>query len=133
MSSSNGQAVNQSNLIRVYHCVHFLTLGNMLLLHKFRNERIAQLYLFSSYISFCSFLKILELLIHGQLFSYFLQYDLFSPYQSGFRPSHSTQDVLLYVVDSWHKAIDACKFVVAGILDLAKAFDRVNHDNKLFF
>ena len=38
------------------------------------------------------------------------------------------QDVLLYVVDSWRKAIDARKFVVAGYLDLAKAFDCVNHD-----
>ena len=38
------------------------------------------------------------------------------------------QDVLLYVVDSWHKAIDARKFVVAGFLDLVKAFDCVNHD-----
>ena len=81
----------------------------MLLLHQFRNQRIIQLS------------KILERVIHDQLVSYFLQYDLFSPYQSGFRPCHSTQDVLLYVVDSWRKAIDARKFVVAGFLDLAKA------------
>ena len=74
------------------------------------------------------FSKILERVIHDQLVLYFLQYNLFSPYQSGFRPGHSMQDVLLYVVDSWRKAIDARKFVVAGFLDLAKAFDCVNHD-----
>ena len=74
------------------------------------------------------FSKILERVIHDQLVSYFLQHNLFSPYQSGFRPCHSTQDVLLYVVDSWRKAIDTRKFVVAGFLDLAKAFDCVNHD-----
>ena len=64
---------------------------------------------------------------YDQLVSHFLQCDLFSPYQSGFRPCHSTQDVILYGVDSWHKAIDERKFVVAGFLDLAKAFDCVDH------
>ena len=48
-------------------------------------------------------------------------------YRSGFRPSHSTQDVLLYVVDCWRKAIDERKFVLTGFLDLTKAFDCVNH------
>ena len=47
---------------------------------------------------------------------------------SGFQPSYSTQDVLLYAADSWHEAIDAAKFVVAGILDLVKPPDCVNHD-----
>ena len=88
----------------------------------------------SALMNFCPILvlpvfsKILERVFHDQLVSYFLQYDLFSPYQSGFQPGHSMQDVLLYVVDSWRKAIDARKFVVAGFLDLAKAFDCVNHE-----
>ena len=73
------------------------------------------------------FSKILERVVHDQLVSHFLQCDLFSPYQSGFRPCHSTKDVLLYAVDSWRKAIDEHKFVVAGFLDLAKAFDYVDH------
>ena len=55
----------------------------------------------------------------------FFKNDLFFIYQTGFRPSHSTQ-VLLYVVDCWHKAIDERKFVLTGFLDLAKAFDCVN-------
>lgn len=37
------------------------------------------------------------------------------------------QDVLLHVVDSWRRAVDDGKFVVAGFLDLAKAFDCVDH------
>ena len=62
------------------------------------------------------------------MFPYLLKFNSFSAYQSGFHPSHSTQDVLLHVVDCWRKAIDDSKFVVAGFLDLAKAFDCVNHN-----
>ena len=58
---------------------------------------------------------------------HFLNFNLLSGFQSGFRASHSTQDVLLRVVDSWCKAIDDGKFVVAGFLDLAKALDCVDH------
>ena len=52
----------------------------------------------------------------------------FSSRQSGFRSGYSTQDVLLYVNDSWLKAIDVGQYVVAIFMDLAKAFDSVNHD-----
>ena len=40
--------------------------------------------------------------------------------------AHSTQEILLCVVDCWRRAIDE-KFVVAEFLDLAKAFDCVDH------
>ena len=35
----------------------------------------------------------------------------------------------MLAVDSWHKAIGACKFVVAYFLDLEKAYDYVNCNN----
>ena len=65
--------------------------------------------------------------MYDRLISHLLNFYLLSDFQSGFRPSHSTQDVLLHVVDCWRRAIDDGKFVVAGFLDLAKAFDFVNH------
>ena len=74
-----------------------------------------------------AFSKILEGVIYDLLISHFLNFNLLSEFQSGFRVSHSTQDVLLRVVDSWRKAIDDGKFVVAGFLDLAKIFDCVDH------
>ena len=49
------------------------------------------------------------------------------PHQSGFRAGYSTQDVLLHVTDKWLKAIDAGKYTGAVFLDLAKAFDTVDH------
>ena len=52
---------------------------------------------------------------------------LYSPHQSGFRSGYSTQDVLLHVTDKWLKAIDGGKFTGAVFLDLAKAFDTVDH------
>ena len=58
-----------------------------------------------------AFSKILERVIYNQLISHLLNFNLLSEFQSGFRPSHSTQDVLLHVVDCWHKAIDDGKIV----------------------
>ena len=73
------------------------------------------------------FSNVLESVIHIQLVLNFLKCNLFSPYKSGFLPHHSTQDVFLYVADSWRKAVDTHKFIVTGFLDLAKAFDCADH------
>ena len=72
--------------------------------------------------------KILEQVVHDQLVSYLLKFNLLSDRQSGFRPQHSTQDVLMYVTDCWRKAIDESKFTAAAFLDVSKAFDCVNYD-----
>lgn len=50
--------------------------------------------------------KVLERVVYNQLVSYLLKYDLLSDRQSGFHPNFATQDVLLHVTDSWHRAID---------------------------
>ena len=57
-----------------------------------------------------------------------MKYNLLSDFQSGFQPAHSTQGVLLCVVDCWRRAIDDGKFVVVGYLDLAKAFNCIDHN-----
>jgi len=55
-------------------------------------------------------------------------FHLLSAHQSGLHAGYSTQDVLLHVTDKWLKAIDEGKLTGAGFLDLAKAFDTVDHD-----
>jgi len=57
----------------------------------------------------------------------FCKRNLLSEKQSGFPYGHSTQDVLLHVSDSFLSAIDSGHYVGAVFLDLAKAFDCVDH------
>ena len=71
--------------------------------------------------------KVLERVLHNQIQSHLIKHQLLSPHQSGFRAGYSTQDVLLHVTDKWLRAIDNRKYTGAVFLDLAKAFDTVDH------
>ena len=72
--------------------------------------------------------KILENIVCSQLSSYLISNHILSPSQYAYRPSHSTEDALLYIV-GWA----AGKIIIAGdvtsltSIDLSKAFDSVNH------
>ena len=48
-------------------------------------------------------------------------------YQFGFRPSHSTQQAIITLVDRITKSLDNGNIAVAILLDLKKAFDTVDH------
>ena len=50
--------------------------------------------------------KIAEKVIHQQLLHFLESSGLLCNAQSGFRPGHSTQDLLLHLVDSWRRSID---------------------------
>ena len=69
--------------------------------------------------------KILERIVFDQLYDY-LQ-ELLIPHQSGFRPGHSTQDVLIKTMDDWHKELDNDHIVLAFFVDLSKVFDTIDH------
>jgi hypothetical protein len=71
--------------------------------------------------------KVFERIIHQQLYDYLQKHSILHPVQSGFRPNHTTQDVLVGMVDVWRKALDENKLVGAVMIDLSKAFDSVNH------
>src|SRR5688572_3294916 len=49
------------------------------------------------------------------------------PFQHGFRPGHSTEMSLINMQDLISKAIDTNKYSIGIFLDLAKAFDTVDH------
>ena len=55
-----------------------------------------------------------------------------SPNQFGFRPGHTTLDLLLLLTQSWTNALASGKEVRSVALDISKAFDKVWHDGLLF-
>ena len=50
--------------------------------------------------------KLFESLVHHQLYDYLEANKLLNEVQAGFRPNHSTQDVLLRTVDVWKTSLD---------------------------
>ena len=71
--------------------------------------------------------KIMEKIVHRQLYSYLQEHSILNTAQSGFRPQHTTQNVLMSSVDDWRKALDDDKLVGSVMVDLSKAFDSVSH------
>ena len=78
-----------------------------------------------SILPICS--KILEKIVHKQLYKYVTDNDLMYDGQSGFRKQHSTSTALVKTIDEWNMEIDKGKYVGAIFVDLSKAFDMVNH------
>ena len=79
--------------------------------------------------------KILEKAVFHQLHSYRSKNSLLSPYQSGFRASHSTQLAITFLIDKIRGRMDKGLLTGAMFIDLKKAFDTIPHDgllNKLF-
>ena len=72
--------------------------------------------------------KVFEALIHHQVYEYMQAHNLLTHAQSGFRPGHSTQDVLLKSIDDWKIALDRDMVVGSLFIDLSKAFDSIDHN-----
>ena len=79
----------------------------------------------------CITVKIFEKIVKDHVLSHFLNNNLLSPYQHGFRPGHSCVTNLLTVIDSWTQALDNGIAVDNIYLDFAKAFDKVPHKRLL--
>jgi len=56
---------------------------------------------------------------------------LLNPHQFGFRPGHTTLDLLLNLVQRWSDALEKGEEVRAVALDISKAFDKVWHQGLL--
>ncbi|XP_076607191.1 uncharacterized protein LOC143333136 [Chaetodon auriga] len=72
--------------------------------------------------------KIIERVVFQQMHAFMMQNNLFNAFQSGFPPHHSTETVLIKVLNDIHLNNDASKTSVLVLLDLSAAFDTVDHD-----
>ena len=72
--------------------------------------------------------KIFEKVVYEQIQTYFLQNNLFSKSQYGFRSQHSTEHAILELVDKISLALDNGNTPIAFYLDLSKAFDTLDHN-----
>ena len=70
--------------------------------------------------------KVLESIVHHQLYSYLDDHGILKEEQAGFRPNRSTQDILLRTIDDWKIALDNKKPVATVMIDLSKAYDTIN-------
>ena len=72
--------------------------------------------------------KVLERVVHAQLYDFLAKEKLLSPYQCGFRKGHSTELAVLSFTDSIRRSMDQGLLTGAVFIDLRKAFNTVDHD-----
>ena len=70
--------------------------------------------------------KLLERLVVRQLMDYLQSTDLLPANQSGFRPGHSTETAVLWVLSDILLAVDRGDVAALILLDLSAAFDTVD-------
>ena len=71
--------------------------------------------------------KIFEKCLYSRLLNYFTNHQLISNHQFGFLPGKSTTDALSSFMEFQYKALNSKAFSLNIFIDLAKAFDTIDH------
>ena len=80
----------------------------------------------------CTCSKIYEKIVFDAMYSFFIENNLISPNQSGFRPGDSTINQLLAITSEIYNSFEKRLETRAAFLDISKAFDKVWHDGLVF-
>ena len=72
--------------------------------------------------------KVLERIVHQQLSQFLAKNELLNPFQSGFRPGHSTVTALVKITDDIRYNMDSKLLTVLALLDFSNAFNTVDYD-----
>ena len=75
---------------------------------------------------------VMEKFIHTHMFNFFKDHEVLTRLQSGFLSGDSTANQLVYINNTFCKAVDDGKEVRAVFCDISKAFDRVWYKGLLF-
>ena len=71
--------------------------------------------------------KLYERVVYNRTVSFVEKHSILYKNQYGFRSKHSTDLAVTYVTDNILKALDNKQYVIGVFMDLAKAFDTINH------
>ena len=71
--------------------------------------------------------KILQRLMYNRVIKFINKHDILYTYQFGFKKGHSTYMPLTIIIDKIVEALENHEHVMVLYLDLAKAFDTVDH------
>ena len=104
--------------------------GNIVPVHKKNDKQRLNNYRPISLLLMYS--KIFERLIFNEMFGFFIENNLISQHQSGFKPGDSCINQLLSVTHKIYKSFDEGFYVRSVFLDISKAFDKVWHDGIIF-
>ena len=74
------------------------------------------------------FSKILEEIMYNRLYKNLTKNNLLFEKQFGFRKGHSTEHVLIELVNRIYNSFNENKYTLGVFIDLSKAFDTVNYN-----
>ena len=104
--------------------------GNIVPVYKKNDKQRLKNYRPISLLPICS--KIFERIIFNEMFGFFIENDLISQHQSGFKPGDSCINQFLSITHEIYQSFDEGFDVRSVFLDISKAFDNVWHDGLIF-